>query len=288
MKTQPTLLFLTIFMITSLACSLGLPQVSRIQTGATQTLTLNEPRSNTEAVQDVNLTMAFGEFNLSGGAESLLEGEVRYNVAEWQPSVTKEDSSLTITQGEVDDTGSGLPDENIINEWTVRLGDVPMNLSLRAGAYDGTLDLSGLRLQRLDVQDGASRSEIRFDTLNREEMRSLTYRSGASRITFLGLANANFTQMTFEGGAGEYVFDFSGDLQRDANVDIKVGLSNVQILVPAGISAKVFVDDRLDSVSTDGAWIKESDHYVNDGGGNQLTINVDMGVGSLRLGNQEQ
>ena len=288
MKTQPALLFLTIFVITSLACSLGLPQVSRIQTGATQTFTLNEPRPSTDAVQNVNLKMGMGEFQLVGGAELLLEGEVLYNVEEWRPNVTTEDNSLTITQGEEDDPVSGLPGEDIINEWTVRLGDVPMNLSLRAGAYDGTLDLSGLRLQRLDVQDGASSSEIRFDTLNLEEMQSLTYHSGASKVTFLGLANANFTQMTFEAGAGEYIFDFSGDLQRDATVNIKVGLSNVQILVPAGISAMVFVDDRLDSVSTEGAWIKESDHYVNDGGGSQLTINVDMGVGSVRLANQEQ
>lgn len=288
MKTQAVMVFFAIIVITSLACSFGVPQVSRIQTGFTQTFTLNEPRPSTDAVQNVNLKMGMGEFQLAGGAESLLEGEVRYNVEEWKPNVTKEDNSLTITQGKEDDPVGGLPGEDIINEWTVRLGDVPMNLSLRAGAYDGTLDLSGLRLQQLDVQDGASSSEIRFNTLNPEQMQSLTYHSGASNITFLGLANANFTQMTFEGGAGEYVFDFSGDLQRDANVNIKVGLSNVQILVPAGISAKVFVDDGLDSVSMEGTWTKESDHYVNDGDGSQLTINVDMGVGSLRLANQEQ
>ena len=61
MKTQPALLFLAIFVITSLACSLGLPQVSRIKTGATQTFTLNEPRPGKDAVQNVNLKMGMGE-----------------------------------------------------------------------------------------------------------------------------------------------------------------------------------------------------------------------------------
>lgn len=288
MKTQPAFLFLAIFVLASLACSLGLPQVSRIQTGSTQTFTLNEPRPSTDAVQNVNLEMGMGEFQLAGGAESLLEGEVRYNVEEWKPNVIKEDNSLTITQGEVDDAIRGLPGDDIINEWTVRLGDIPMNLSLRAGAYDGTLDLSGLRLQRLDIQDGASSSEIRFDTLNPEEMQSLAYSTGASKVTFLGLANANFTQMTFEGGAGEYIFDFSGDLQRDASVNIKVGLSNVQIIVPVDLAAQVSVEGGLGNVSVNGAWTKKSNQYVNTGSGLQLTITIEMGGGSLHLANQEQ
>lgn len=286
MKTQPALLFLAIFVITSLACSLGLPQVSRIKTGATQTFTLNEPRPGTDAVQNVNLKMGMGELQLAGGAESLLEGEVRYNVVEWKPNITTEGNSLTITQGEVDDAVRGLPGEEIVNEWTVRLGDIPMNLSLRVGAYDGKLDLSGLRLQRLDVQDGASSSEIRFDTSNPEEMQSLAYTTGASKITFLGLANANFTQMTFEGGAGEYMFDFSGDLQRDATVNIKVGLSDVRIVVPSGGSAQIRTEDAVGTVQVEDAWKKESEGYFNEGNGYRLTILVELGAGRLYLSNE--
>lgn len=110
--------------------------------------------------------MAIGEFNLSGGAESLLEGEIRHNVEDWKPIVTNKNYSLAVSQGKPDATVQGLPGEDVINVWDVRLGDFPMTLSLRAAAYGGTLDLSGLALQRLDVQDEASNSEIRFDTLN--------------------------------------------------------------------------------------------------------------------------
>lgn len=286
MKTQPAFLFLAIFILTSLACSLGVPQLSRIQTGSTQTFTLHEPRPSTDAMQDVNLKMGMGEFQLAGGAKSLLEGEVRYNVEDWKPNVTKEGNSLTITQGKEDDPVSGLPGEDIINEWTVRLGDIPMNLSLRAGAYDGTLDLSGLRLQRLDIQDGASSSEIRFDTLNPEEMQSLTYHSGASKIAFLGLANANFTQMTFDGGAGEYLFDFSGDLQRDATVNIKVGLSDVRIVVPRGISAQIMTEGAVGTVQVEDAWKKKNEGYFNEGNGYRLTLLVELGAGRLYLSNE--
>ena len=161
-----------------------------------------------------------------------------------------------------------------------------MNLTVYAAANDASLDLSGIPLQRLDVQNGASSTEIRFDSLNPEEMQSLNYEGGASDVTFRGLANANFSRMTFEGGIGDYTFDFSGDLQRDATVKITAGMSDVTILVPEGISAKVFVDRGPATVSATDAWTLEDGYYLNEGSGSQLTITVDIGAGNLRLINQ--
>ena len=288
MKTKLlTCLLLVLLVVTSLACSLtSMPGFQKLETGSTQTFTLNEPLPNIDAVQDVTLSMAVGELTLSGGTEALVEGEVLYNVEDWKPTITNRDNSLTISQGRKNYTTDGFPGEDVVNHWNVKLGNIPMNLTLEAGAYDATLDLSGLPIQNLAIQDGASESEIRFDTLNPEEMQTLAYQTAASEITFLGLANANFTQMSFEGGAGKYTFDFSGDLQRDANVNIQVGLSDVKIIVPKGVNAQVFMDDGLGNVHINDTWLKKSNHYENNGDGHQLTIVVEMGTGNLRLTNK--
>jgi hypothetical protein len=92
--------------------------------------------------------------------------------------------------------------------------------------------------------------------------------------------------MSFEGGAGNYTFDFSGDLQQDANVTIDTGLSDLEILVPTGVSAVVDVDSGLSQVDTVGTWSKEGSSYVSDGSGRKLTIVIKMGTGSLRLVNK--
>jgi hypothetical protein len=287
-KTRLYFCFVLLILI-SMACSvINLPGFQKLETGATQTFTINEPYPNTNTVQDVSLSVTFGEFTLSGGAEALLEGDVRYNVDEWKPRVTNKKNALTISQGEDNYTANGFPGENVVNEWNVKLGDVPMNLALEAGAYKAKLDLSGIPLQNLVVQDGAADSQIRFDTLNPEEMKVLAYQTGTSKIAFQGLANANFTQMSFESGAGEYSFDFSGDLQRDANVNIQVGLSEVTIIVPKNVSAKVFVDEGLSDIKIWDAWTRDGSHFENKGNGPQLTITVEMGAGSLRLSNEKQ
>ncbi|MEW5961273.1 MAG: hypothetical protein AB1801_26415, partial [Chloroflexota bacterium] len=47
-------------------------------------------------------------------------------------------------------------------------------------------DFSGLRLQNLNIVDGASTSEIRFDSVTPVEMAQFNYRSGASTVTRRG------------------------------------------------------------------------------------------------------
>jgi len=287
MKTQyySYLLFASLA-VASLACSLAVPDVNRLNTGPTQTVELNEPAPGSDAVQDVNLNMLAGEFRLSGGTDALLEGQVRYNVKEWMPVVTRDGNSLTVAQGDLDASVLNIPTGDITNNWDVKLGNYPMNLKVHAGAYEANMDLGGLPILRLEIQDGASTSKIHFDMLNPEVMESLSYRTGASDVSFDGLANANFKQMSFEGGAGNYTFDFSGDLQQDASVTIDVGLSDLEILVPTGVSARVEVDGGLSQVDTAGDWSKEGSSYVSNGSGPELTFVVKMGAGSLRLVNE--
>jgi len=288
MKTKLSSYFLFVLLVvTSLACSLtNLPGFQKLETGPVQMFTLNEPVPDTDAVQDVTLSMAIGEFTLSGGAVALVEGEIRYNIERWKPTIENKENSLTISQGDPDLPVNGYPGEDVVNVWDVKLGDVPMNLVLTAGAYDANLDLSGLPIHSLVVQDGASDATIRFDTLNPVEMQELAYQTGASEIKFLGLANANFTKMSFDGGVGDYTFDFSGELQQDATVNIDAGLSSVRIVVPEGTAAQVIPGDGMRNIYAIGTWDKDSNKYVNDGDGPRLTIVLDIGAGELHLTNK--
>jgi hypothetical protein len=272
--------------VASLACSLSLPGVNRLDTGPTQTFELNEPAPGADAVQEIELSMMAGEFHLSGGTDALLDGQIRYNVEEWMPVVMKGDNSVTVSQGELDASTLSIPQGDITNNWDVKLGNYPMNLAVHAGAYEANLALGGLPIRRLEIRDGASTAKISFDTPNPEVMDSLSYHTGASDVSFSGLANANFQEMSFEGGAGNYTFDFSGDLQQDASITIDVGLSDLEIQVPTGVSARVEVDSGLSQLDTTGTWSKDGGSYVSEGDGPTLTIMVKMGAGNLRLVNE--
>jgi hypothetical protein len=283
MKRYTALLAVAALGAASLACSvdLGIP---RLQTGPTETLSIAEPLPENVEVVDLTINMAAGELDLTGGGEGVLSGEVRYNVEEWTPELENNGDTVNLIQGR-EDTNIGLPTNgsSIINDWELQLGDIPYELTVSAGAYDGTLDLGGVPLRRVEIRDGASSAEVSFDSLNPEEMSRLSYDTGASSVTLSGLGNSNAAEVDFNGGAGEYTLDFSGELQRDMAVTVKAGVSSITIRVPAGTAVEVRVDSALSDVNVNGGWSQSGDTYSLSGSGPTITIDVDMGVGSLTL-----
>ncbi len=268
------------FVLASLACSTTI-NIPTLQTGPTQTVTINEPPPSGGAVANVTIKMGAGTMTLSGGASGLAQGTIQYNVADWKPAITRNGDTLTLEQNQ--QNVSGIPTQNVVNDWNIKLGGTPMNLNLQAGAYKGSVDLGGLRLRQLDVQDGASQATVKFSAPNPEPMDELSYKTGASNITLLNLANANFSQMTFQGGAGNYTLDFGGTLQRDATVSIRAGVSGLTIRVPASTAAQVTVTGGLKNVTAQAPWTGSGDTYKTSGTGKGLAITVEMGLGNLNL-----
>ena len=93
----------------------------------------------------------------------------------------------------------------------LKLGETPMELEINAGAYQGQYEFGGLALTGLTIKDGASDVDLSFSEPNRTEMSVFRYETGASNVELTGLANANFSTLIFNGGAGDYTLDFSGD-----------------------------------------------------------------------------
>lgn len=275
-------LVLIVLMLATLACSfnVNLPDLQS-KTGPTEKFTVDQPIPAGNGVKDVSIAMGAGTLNLSGGANSLINGTVEYNVSQWKPILTEDGDKVTIKQENLDN----LPvPRNLVNDWTIQLNSsTPMDLHVAAGAYQGTLDLGGLRLQNLSIADGASQVTVNFNTPNPEVMGTLSYKTGASQVKLYGLANANFNDLEFESGAGNYTLDFTGTLQRDANVTVKSGVSQITLIVPTGMPAKVMIDGALNNINTEGSWTHNNNTYEVAGQGPTLTVNINMGVGNLNL-----
>jgi len=289
MFRKQLLLILAILALMTMACRvLAMVPSVEYKVGPTVTDEINVPLlADPGATARVELAFGAGELILRPGAEgSLVNGKATYNVAEFKPNVTLEGNQARIIQGNGQIEGFPKIADNYRNTWDLQLGVAPLDLSIKAGAYQGRIELGGLSLKGLHVTDGAADVELSFSEPNRVEMESLRYDSGASKVTLSGLANANFTSMEFKGGAGDYTFNFSGKLQRDATVSIESGLSNTTIIVPEGVSARLSVDGGLTNVELGGQWQASGGDYVLSGDGPTLTFIVKMGAGNLGLRNQ--
>jgi len=269
-----------ILLFTSLACSFNV-NLPNVATSDETIYKINEAIPQDQESSELEIGMGAGRLNITRGADKWVSGDIRYNTSIWNPEIHKTNVGIRIIQ----ETNKqfGIPDEKVINDWNVLLGDHPTNLEINASAYQGNLDLSGIPLTKLRISDGASEGKIRFDTLNPVEMTSFHYSTGDSQVESIGLANANTDSMVFEAGPGSYTLDFSGDLQRDIDIEINFVLGDVKIIIPKGVSAYVMVDGGLNNVELKGTWNVSGNEYNLYGTGPQLSFDVKMGIGNLQL-----
>ena len=284
------LLIITALTLATLACgiSVDLPISTDLKTGPTVTEDVRVPPLDTaEEVSEITLAFGAGELSLSSGAENaLLEGTATYNVADLKPEIEIEDNAVSITNGNLQIKGIPTIKEKVKNEWNFALGDTPIDLTIKAGAYAGDFELGGLALKAVHIADGAADVNLNFGQPNPIKMNVLRYESGASTITMSNLANANFETMIFDSGAGDYELDFSGTLEQDADVFIETGLSNLTIIVPEGTAARVSVEGGLSNTTRRGEWQGSGNEYTLEGSGPTLEITIEMGAGNLTLQNQ--
>jgi len=266
--------------LASMACgfSIDLPKQSEPGPEVKESITVAGTGSS-----GMRLTISFGAGTLKlspGAGDALVDGTAVYNFEELKPEIVKENDSVEIKQ-------SGFKNlfnpKDIVNEWDLNLGTMPIDLTINAGAYNGTFELGGLSLTNLTVKDGAANVDLSFSEPNPIEMSILRYETGASDVELTGLANANFSTLMFSGGAGNYTLDFTGDLVRDGIVKVEAGAGDVQLVIPKGVNAKVTVESTLASVNHSSGWTQNGSDYTQDGEGSELTIIVKMAAGNLTI-----
>jgi hypothetical protein len=279
-KMLPTILILTL-VLTACSFHISLPIIQQAGPTTTDEINVPLPADSTQTV-DLSLKFGAGTLKIRSGADGIVSGTATYNVSDFKPTVTANGSNVSIEQGNWRLTG--IPDiSNIQNEWDLALGNVPLALTIKAGAYHAEYELGGLALTNLTISDGAADAKLNFASPNLTGMSLLNYNTGASNVSLTGLGNANFASLEFDSGAGNYTLDFSGQFQRNGSVHIGTGVSNLTLVIPSGIPAQITVDSALSNVTHDSNWTKNGNVYSQGGSGPQLTIVVEIGAGNLTI-----
>jgi hypothetical protein len=289
MFRSPILTILAVLAVTMLACgvTVDLP-VTDVKTGPTVTDSITIPSlDGDQTVADLNLAFGAGSIKLNPGAEgALVQGTALYNVVDFKPEVTIEGNNIRLEQGNLNIRGIPNFSDDIINEWDLKIGQDPIDLTINAGAYKGRYELGGLAITELQISDGAAEVEVSFSQPNRVEMSRFEYNTGASDVSLTGLSNANIDELTFRSGAGSYILDFSGDLRRSMDVNIESGVSSLSIIIPTGRNARVIFDGGLSNISISGDWEKSGSIYLLEGSGPEIEIRIKVAAGNLELKNR--
>ena len=273
------LAFLMIFALATMACSfsVNLPSAPTPGPEVTDEIAVAIPDGDEARLK---IFFGAGELALSPGSDDLLvEGTATYNIPNFKPRVVENEDSIQVKQGEF----QSLNVNNFKNEWDLKLGNTPMDLEINAGAYQGRFELGGLELTNLTIQDGAADVEVSFSEPNLTEMSIFRYETGASNVDLTGLANANLSTLFFNGGAGDYTLDFSGEFQQNLTARVETGFCDLVLVIPEGMNAIVTIEGAAINVNHSSDWGQRNQTYTQEGSGPTLTIVVKMGAGSVTL-----
>lgn len=203
------------------------------------------PRTS-EKIVNINLEFSSGKIEFeSDQLKDVLEAEIFFANSNQKPKMTYEVLNDTVgyfrlfplnKQMSIFDTENF--DENL---WRVFLtDDLDFNLNLSLGTSEANLDFSNLNLRNVKLENGLGEITIKCKEQMQKPLRKIEVENGVGEINFYDILNTNFEEMYFEGGLGDYVFHFLGKHQgKSAKAEITAGFSELEILLPKGISVEI-------------------------------------------------
>jgi hypothetical protein len=274
-----------------LSC-LAMIMCSHLQARDRQTLEKNAP-SDAE-VKTVHLETDLGavEFVLDahdGG--DLFTAEVRYDADKVRVDVDYDKSGssadLYLSSEKI---RKNLDLDTDDCRWRVSLSrDYVWDIELDAGVTDGKIDLSGLPIESLGIDQGVSDCKIIFSEPNPTEMRRLSFDGGVGECRIIGLGYANVRDVEIDGGTGELVLNYDGFQRMSQTASIDMGVGSVTIEIPRGVPVRFESDDSwLNSIKAPMEFFDEVDDgvYETDSfedADYRLDIKLDVGIGSAKI-----
>ncbi len=276
--------------IAALACTIT-PQVPdikllpTIEAGDVKEERHTIPLSDRESAA-FDIVFGAGRLQMEAGVpDKLLEAAFRYNVEQWKPEIAHQGDELTIRQGGNEDKW-GIPSGNVRNRWELEFSpQMAMAMDVRAGAGEGELDFTGLKVSELDVDIGAGDFTLRFDEPNQVSMDRMTLDTGASRIEVVSLGNARPEEVRLQGGVGDIALDLTGGWNRSADITVRAGAGALRLTLPSNVGVEIETRGGLTNVEAYGLR-QMGNTYTNDAYGNteiELQIKITTGVGNVRL-----
>ncbi|HZK11682.1 MAG TPA: toast rack family protein [Atribacterota bacterium] len=221
-----------------------------------------------EEVDSLKMTIKFGagKLDLISGEEDVFVGNFQCDKSILKPNIQYEilgeTGILNLSQSIKKDLDLPFPYKN---SWHLELpSGIPLQLYINTATYSGDIDLTNLQIENFYLNSGAGKTNILFNQPNLINLKNISVKTGASTIKMLGLANANFSEMNFTGGAGSYFFDFSGKLTIKSKVNIDAGAAKIILKIPSTVGTKIMIK-RFPAVKLDiRGFIKTNDQtYIS-------------------------
>ena len=253
---------------------------------AQQLRTLSDSRRVTNEHRiEVNVRYGIGRLNVRRGPSGLLHRtRMRFDERFAIPTTEYDDGRLEVAMEIVDETDEDLADIPSID---LELApDIPMDLELLFIGGEAEVDLTGMPVERLSLNIGASDTELRISSVNSQRIDSARINVGVADFEAHGLGNLNAGHVSVKAGLGLVTLGLEGEWPEDARLSINMGLGGLRIFVPESLGVRVRHEGSfLASIDADG-FAKRGDTYTShnwDRAGRRVEVDLSATLGSVEF-----
>lgn len=228
-----------VWIATSFGCTAVLDGMA--DEGNVVTRQFSEPAAG-EQVLRAEVDLKVGDLQVSPGSpQQIYDLELRYNEHFFRPVVDfrRDGAEAELSVGF---EGEGRSSFRRMSDNLIRLRVSPeaaLDLTANTGVGTNTFDLSGLKLQTLNLQTGVGETKLRMLQPNRGACDRVEISAGVGEFELIGLGNLGFESFRFRGGVGESTLDFSGDWSQIGEIRVEVGVGEVTLRIPRSVGAEI-------------------------------------------------
>lgn len=162
---------------------------------------------------------------------------------------------------------------------------VEHDLNINIGAGTGNIDLSGLKINNLEINSGAGKFYFQCNEPNPNLLREGKISTGVGDVRLDGLLNLNFKRLKIDGGVGKFSLNFNGKSEGNHSVDISTGVGSVVIRVPYNVGVRLNDDSGFFSnLRVPRDFRKRGDIYQSPNfqeAASTIEFNISSGMGSI-------
>lgn len=248
----------------------------------------SQPASGEKSIR-VSVRLNIGTLEVEPGpADQAYELDLEYNELAFEPQLSYEVQDQ-IGRLHFELSGEGRSVAKVVKtRLNLRLNpEIPLDLQAATGVGESQIDLSGMTVKSLRLENGVGETELFLLKPNRSTCEHITLRSGVGSLKVTGLGNLRFEHLDFQGGVGGSTLDFSGSWDQAGSAEIDVGIGGIEILLPRNIGAEVeFSKSFLSNISLSGFQQRGRHLYVSDNieqADKILRLKIRAGIGGVDI-----
>ena len=171
---------------------------------------------------------------------------------------------------------------------TIALGTrADLDLDIELGAAEATLELGGIRISRLKLQTGASKTVLRFSEANPIRCTGVELSAGAAELMVTGLGYSRCGEVNFTGGVGKVTLDFSGRWAGPMRLEATMAMGELVLRLPKRAGIKLELDKFLASFAPAGL-VRSADGRTWSSAGfadtsQQLVVDLETAFGGVTV-----